>query len=371
MEATASGHVVLVTLAPPAHDSGHNRVARAHGAARLAALLGYAFGGDHDVARPPAGRLYFVPDETLLADRAAGLRVRNADDLFGGVVPHAFVATKAITHGVVSADARVPAGWSHALAALLDGVVIEGCTAFSREDARRAGARLLRGGPVRLKRVTGIGGAGQAIARDVDEFEAALGALANEELADAGVVVERNLEETVTYSIGALQVGGRRISYYGTQCSTRNHHGHEVYGGSDLVVAKGGFDALARVGIPPPIRAALTWALRYDAIVTREFPAFFASRRNYDIVQGRDAHGTLRGGVLEQSWRFGGASAAEIAALHAFAAEPRLRAVRASTHEVYGDPQVPPDALVYYRGIDPGVGALVKYCRVEAHGHPA
>ena len=150
-----------------------------------------------------------------------------------------------------------------------------------------------------------------------------------------------------TYSIGALQVGPRRISYYGTQRGTRDHQGREVYGGSDLVVANGGFDALARVGIPPPIRPVLAKALHYDAIVAREFPCFFASRRNYDVLQGRDVHGATFSGVLEQSWRYGGASAAEIAALHAFAAEPRLRSLRASTREFYGNPQVPPDAMVY------------------------
>lgn len=44
-----------------------------------------------------------------------------------------------------------------------------------------------------------------------------------------------------------------------------------------------------------------------DAAALDCFPGFFASRRNYHIGQGRDAKGRFKSGVLEQSWRIGGA----------------------------------------------------------------
>jgi hypothetical protein len=71
--------------------------------------------------------------------------------------------------------------------------------------------------------------------------------------------------------------------------------------------------------------------------------------------------------VLEQSWRVGGASGAEVAALELFRAHPALRAVRASTVEVYGGgaPPPPPGAAVYFRGVDEGVGPITKYATVE------
>jgi hypothetical protein len=96
------------------------------------------------------------------------------------------------------------------------------------------------------------------------------------------------------------------------------------------------------------------------------------SRRNYDVAQGLDAAGRRRSGVLEQSWRVGGASGAEIAALEAFRADPALRLVRASTHEVYGEGAAPPPpgAAVYYRGTDEQVGPLAKYALVEPRADP-
>jgi hypothetical protein len=96
----------------------------------------------------------------------------------------------------------------------------------------------------------------------------------------------------------------------------------------------------------------------------------FASRRNYDVIQGLDAAGRRRSGVLEQSWRVGGASGAEVAALEAFRADPALRTVRTSTVEVYGEGvPPPPHAVVYFRGVDDQVGPITKYAMVEANGN--
>src|SRR5499427_910266 len=70
---------------------------------------------------------------------------------------------------------------------------------------------------------------------------------------------------------------------------------------------------------------------------TEEFHGFAASRRNYDVAQGIGADGRRRSGVLEPSWRIGGASSAELAALAAFARDPSLKIVRASHLEEYGE----------------------------------
>ena len=92
------------------------------------------------------------------------------------------------------------------------------------------------------------------------------------------------------------------------------------------------------------------------------------SRRNYDVLHGRDARGRWHCGVLEQSWRIGGASGPEVAALEAFRADPLLRAVRAHSTERYGAHAAPPPgAIVHFHGVDPVAGPLVKYTMVEPH----
>lgn len=107
-------------------------------------------------------------------------------------------------------------------------------------------------------------------------------------------------------------------------------------------------------------------AQAYDAAADRHIAGFFASRRNYDVVMGRAVGGDVLCGVLEASWRIGGASGAELAALRALAANPEVGALIASCHEVYGRAaQIPKEADVYYAGDDPEVGYLTKYALIE------
>lgn len=361
----------VVSLAEPGLDDDHHEVVtQRHVAREVAALLGYGYAGDH-----AGGRLllpaYAVPLRTLLAEEADALGIRTATDLLGGVVPHPFVAGKAITHGVVSPQATVPDGWSFRLTRDLDGAVLEGYAAFSPDDARIAAEHMLERGPARLKAAAARGGHGQVVFRTREDFDAALAAITADELRRHGVVIEPDLAEARTYSIGTVHVGASCISYVGRQRTVANHHGDPAYGGSDLVVVRGGFDALASIGLSLVAAAALAKAQRYDAAVATAYPAFYASRRNYDVLHGFDADGLPRVGVLEQSWRIGGASPAELAALRAFAADRRLACVRASTHETYGGTPPPVGATVHFEDRGRRFGGLVKYVTVEADGRPA
>jgi hypothetical protein len=158
-----------------------------------------------------------------------------------------------------------------------------------------------------------------------------------------------------------VRVGGLWASYCGTQRSTVDNRGALVYGGSDLLVARGDYDALLYLHLTPEARLAVAQAREYDA-AAHDLLGLFASRRNYDVAQGIDAQGRWRSGVLEPSWRLGGASGPEVAALEAFRAEGALAAVRAWCVEEFGggaDP--PPGAVVYFRGVDDRVGPITKY----------
>jgi len=282
------------------------------------------------------------------------------------------MATKAITHPLVGVDAAAPPGWSPAFGRRVRGAVLSGFTAFSRADARCGGGRLLERGPVRVKPVRATGGRGQVVSPDAAALDAALGTVEDAELSEHGLVLEEDLAAVTTYSVGQVRVAGLVASYCGTQRLTPDNAGEAVYGGSRLLVARGGFEALAALTPPEEARLAVEQARVYDAAATGCFPGMFASRRNYDVARGLDAEGRWRSGVLEQSWRIGGASGAEVAALEAFRAEPALRAVRAATVELYGGdvPPPPAHATVYFSGMDDKDGPMTKYAVVESHGDP-
>jgi hypothetical protein len=359
---------VVVIYAEPGQGfrDGHERATREAIAERLAALKGFAYAGEYDPSARYGGPVYFLPSDTIASVEAArGLGIAGVHDLFGGVVPHPFVATKAITHPLLRPDAFAPPGWSHEFDRRVHGAVPFGFTAFTLEDARAAGARLLAHGPARIKPVRATAGRGQIVVSGSADLDAALAGIDPAELSRHGIVIEENLADSVTFSVGQVRVADQVASYYGTQRAAPDNSGEEVYAGSDLVVARGGFAALLALDLPEAARTAVRQARIYDAAAMELFPGLLASRRNYDVVQGLSPGGLRRSGVLEQSWRIGGASPAEVAALEAFAADPAARAVRAASVEIYGDSEPPPPhATVYFRGLDDRVGPLTKYATV-------
>jgi len=367
----ARGVVVAYVPDPGAHASEHERATLLEFTRRLARLKGYDMGGlyepaSREPARHPAGPVYFVPSQTLSRDQAAGLGISDPDDLFGGVVPQRFISTKAISHPLVAADAVAVAGWNPDFARQVSDAVLPGYTVFSLADAGRAGLRLLADGPVRIKPVRATGGHGQSVARNAAQLQQLLGGVDSNELTAHGLVLEQDMADVRTFSVGQLRVADLVASYFGSQRLTRNNKGDEVFGGSDLTVVRGDFDALLAISPPPEIRRAVEQARRYDAAVQACYPGFYASRRNYDVLLGRDAAGVWRSGVLEQSWRVGGATGPEIAALETFRDQPQRTLVRAASVEIYGDsPEPPPHATVYFRGTDPRVGRLTKYTVIE------
>jgi hypothetical protein len=352
----------LVTYCATGAAAGHDRESRANVAGRLAEAMHWRYGGEYDADGSYGAPPYFVPHDALLTAQAASLGVRGLGDLLGGVVPYAFVATKAITHPLVSRDAAAPEGWSHACAEYMGEAALRGYTAFERRDAKAAALRLLRHGPVRIKRVLGIGGAGQHLVRVEGEIDAALAAIGDDDLSTAGVAVEEHLENSVTFSVGSVTCADIGLAYCGTQATVRNPRGHDVYGGSTLDALRGGFDDLLAAGLTQARYDAVELARAYDTAAFAAYPAAYASRRNYDVLFGRDATGRVRAGVLEQSWRIGGASGAEVLAIDAFRRDRRRMRIRCATVESYEDDgPVPEGAFVYYRGVDASAGPLTKY----------
>lgn len=369
--AKARGTVVCYACNPNRNPRGHESMTQSELARRLAAIRGDDFAGEYDPSCRYDGPVYFVPNHTLVPLEAAQrLGIHGEQDLFGGVVPFPFVATKTITHALPDAQSHAPSGWSAGFAQRVQDAVLPGYSAFTLSDARSAALRLLKGGAVRLKKASGIGGLGQVVITDADQLEAQLEALDIEELLHEGVVLERNLKNVATHSVGQARVGNLLATYCGMQHLTVSNHGEQVYGGSSLTVVRGDFDALLRLPVADEVRTAIRQACIYHVAAITSYPGMYASRANYDVAQGIDDEGQWHSGVLEQSWRIGGASAAELAALEAFQADPALNVVSASTTEVYGEyPDVPADAQLVFQGDDEQIGRITKYSRIEPHAN--
>jgi hypothetical protein len=198
----------------------------------------------------------------VLLNEALCVGIRSPNDLYGGVVPYLFAKTKAITHGLVARCAERPLGWCSAFSERVRKIVLPGYTVFSDRDARVAAGRMLTRGPVRLKKPASASGRDQTVVATWNELDAALEKVTEDEMATYGLVLEENLRQVRTLSIGEIAVGSVRISYHGTQRTVRDNEGRPVYGGSDLVCVRGGWEALDALPIVPEVHAAVVASLQ-------------------------------------------------------------------------------------------------------------
>jgi len=334
----------------------------------LAQILGCKFGGSYDPDKHRGRDLYLLPTQTIVGTASAQqLGIKGPDDLWGGFVEHDFICTKAISHGLRSHLAHAPQGWSPLFSERVRNVVLDGLSVFALEDARPAAEHLLYNGPIRLKPVHACAGRGQEVIKSLDAFDDILARPDIEKQFSEGVVLEQDLSDVVTHSVGQSFIGDKVLSYCGDQYLTKDAHGEEVYGGSNLLVVQGDYDELLKLNLPDDVRLAIEQAQVFDAAADEAYPRFYASRRNYDIAQGLDSNGKSRSGVLEQSWRMGGASSAEVAALQSFVNDPGMRAIRVSSVETYIDQPLPADAIEVYRGPAENSEFLLKYVTVKSY----
>src|SRR5919109_269916 len=361
----ARGSVVLYHNRGRPHLVEHEAATLQHIANQLARIKGYACAGNYDSSLGYSGKLYFVPTATVTdCETAQRIGIRDEDDLFGGVVPRPYMATKAITHPLVDGCAVAPEGWSYHFAQTVKPVTLFGFSAFTLNDGLRAGAIVLDRGPARVKPANGVGGRGQIVVFNNDDLKRALGALGDSEISRFGVVIEQNLDAVTTLSIGQVRMSEIVVTYCGRQRLTKDNRGSDIYGGSELTAVHGDFSELETLDLTLDVRLAIEQARVYDA-AARELPGFIASRRNYDVAQGLGAGGRCCSGVLEQSWRIGGASPAELVAAEELHSDSKLQAVRARCVEAYGEHEPPSNAAVHFRGIDDRVGPITKYTMVE------
>ena len=352
-----------IALYSPSQQRGgnrHDQASREVLVTRLATLLRIPLVPEVLTTDDVGPHILLVPRETLV-DGPGPASPLSATTLLGGWVPHPFVATKAITHGLISREAACPEGWSNAMADRLGDAALNGYTAFTASDAIEAGLRLLETGPARVKDVNGKASLGQTVVNTASELRAVIADQDADELMRFGIVVEENMSDVETYSVGSLSVAGLEISYVGDQQETIDHKGRTVYGGTRLRCVRGGLDRLTHLGLESEAVEAIRCAAVFDDAARRAYSNMVLTRRNYDVLAGRDARGRRRVGVLEQSWRVGGATGAEVAALEAFAHGPDLDSVDTATVEVYGDAAIPAHAVTYFSGVDPVVGSMTKY----------
>jgi hypothetical protein len=103
-------------------------------------------------------------------------------------------------------------------------------------------------------------GGSECYANATLEIEAELEKVTADELATYGLVLEENLRDITTWSVGEVAIRDQRVTYYGKQRTVRDNSGRLVYGGSHLVCMRGGWAALDAIPMSRSLRAAVVAA---------------------------------------------------------------------------------------------------------------
>ena len=335
------------------------------------------------------GKTYYVADKTIVLEFTENQKlikdalIESEKDFFGGIVPRAYQSTKAIMHPLVSREAACPLGWSHEFSQELVhlDLVLPGFTVFNIEDIRTAFNHLYDKGvyQIRLKDPLGYLGMNQFIVTSFQELEQFISdkIVDNEKLEQYGLVVEENLcpEDLKIYSVSFVTVGFHQVQCIGVQRFSQG-----LYAGTDFVIMQTGKyilpELLARVGIfnNEDAQVIIDKALLFRALLNKHIPEIKTARFNLDIVSGIASiysNGTCelvkRFALLEQSFRVGGASAAEIWGLEYLLCHPSVDAVCASTYYRYGDEayQTVSGEENLYCGVDSRLGSISTSVKVH------
>jgi hypothetical protein len=303
----------------------------------VATLIGGAFSEASAADVPPGA--YVIPDRPLYRHEALPLGIKDEGDLFGGVVTTKLHHDKAILHPLVNGSTTAPGEYSHNFSKAISGAVLPGYTAFIPDDVRKAFTQLQSDGfEVRCKDPSCEGGNGQQIVSDLAQLEYLIAQMSLEKIASEGAVLEPNILDPVTLSIGQIYLDGEYFSYFGDQQSTLLD-GNSTYGGTTLTMFRGDLANLSNRLEDSTTKTAVDQARVVHDAYSHYDPTI--SRLNFDVVQGGDTNGNFHSGVVDQSLRIGGASPAEVIAIRELSADATADSVTTRVAVNWDSPNLP------------------------------
>lgn len=285
---------------------------------------------------------YFMPFAAVHESLAHEKGITGDGDVYGGIVKALEHADKAILHELPTTGASHPLWYSRTFAKGVGEVVLPGFTSFSVEDTMQAFASMQDMGlTARFKDPSSTGGMGQFLVRSRNELEKAITPY-KDKIPEVGAVLEANLQNHETVTIGYVDMNGQSYSWYGRPYDVQ-HNDMTRFGGNELTVAQGDIRNLMQYATNPSDRLAISQAGRvFDAY---SLLGSTIIRATLDAVQGIGSNGEFLSGITDPSLRPSASSAAEIRAVEAFIANPSAEVVKTRLTYDY-DKTMPTDGSV-------------------------
>lgn len=279
-----------------------------------------------DTSQTAATERYFVPMAAIHEPLARQVGISALGGAYGGIVRELQHADKAVLHQLPRTTMQSPDWYSRDFASEVKATVLPGFTTFSAEDTRAAFDIMQGEGHfVRFKDPAGTGERGQYLIKTKDELEKVMFDHGNG-FTEAGAILEANLNDAETITVGYVDIEGEKYSWYGSPYDTE-FGGIKRFGGNEITVVKGGLSALRDYCKEEKNKVAV----EQSAVVFDAYHSHLGSsimRATFDAVQGIGDNGEFLSGITDPSLRPSASSAAEIRAIEAFRDYPEAKAVK-------------------------------------------
>lgn len=320
-------------------------------AQRIARHMGLQYKPSPLFHTTPEESAYIVPGVTLDTATATQLLIKNETDMYGAAVPNFDMIGKSILHQSVSNNA--PPFYNSAFARTVEqnGLVLPGVTGFSVQDlldSYRAVGTPSRG--LRLKQSNESDGNGQHEIVGIEHLRKLLNAIGELELANHGAIIEPNLEQKKTNSVGFFKLGNDQYVFVADQLNGNTDERDRYLGGENIVVTRGEFQALddLLMRLRDPRQEVVSKAMVFLKHYFEYFPNSITSRLSVDVLSGFHAGFGKLSGITDITGRLGGLCPATILAAQHLQDNPRHEAVAAEVHLNYH----PQDFQDYEKGAE-------------------
>jgi hypothetical protein len=254
---------------------------------------------------------YQIPSSTITLSEAERRGVRSVDDLYGVAIGvNDIPGSKVSLHRVIGSS---PHGYSRSVANSLTerGLVLPGYSVFNIESAQLAFQALHNDDySVRLKDPRQSDSGGQWVVECETDLLDVLQRLP--ELGTHGVVLESNLSDTSTLSMGSVIIDGVCYSFLARQFDVK-HLGKTRFGGGQVTFYQCELSDLADNVDDEYLKVAIEKASSAHDVFSQYEP--IASRFSYDVLTGVASNGNMLSGVSDQTFRVGGYTPAEVLAI--------------------------------------------------------
>lgn len=246
--------------------------------------------------------VYTVPAVTLDSNRTKSFLAEAIEDFYGTRVEHLGHVGKAILHPLIGeANSKF---YSVEFAKCVADYTLPGFSFFTVEAGSEAFRRLC-GQEARLKLTTESDGHGQFVITNETELLRTLDKFDPTKINEEGLILEPNLREPFTISVGYTILGSVPYSFVAHQKNDVTLDDRNRYLGAHVLVLKGTLGDLSKlVSLSEDEQEAIAKACRFNEAYAYLNP--IASRLSFDCLFGQTQRGERLSGITDITGRLGG-----------------------------------------------------------------